>query len=145
MSGALAKQLVDEGEGPSSATVYYVDGVAHIGRGVCVDERVSGAGLPAEILSALDALELARATELAQDLPGFQRCNEVRQAVLVSMCYQLGSLYDWPRFKAALALGDYGAARAEMISSRWASETPERAAREAQMMDTGTWVAKHDT
>lgn len=138
MSG-LAQQLVNEGEGPSSATVYYVNGYAHIGRGVCVDKHVPGAGLPDPIRAQLDFEELKKATALAENLPGYQRCNDVQQAVLVSMCYQLGSLWNWPRFKAALAAGDHIAASNEMLDSLWARETPKRANREAKMMKTGEW------
>jgi GH24 family phage-related lysozyme (muramidase) len=136
---SLAAQLVAEEEGPSSPTVYYVSGVAHIGRGVCVDAKVAGAGLPAEVLVALDAYKLTAATDMAADLAGYAACNDVRQAVLVSMCYQLGTLADWPLFRAALAAGNYQEAAAQMLASEWAAQTPARAKREASMMLSGVW------
>jgi len=135
----LAAQLVAEEEGPSSPTMYLVAGVAHIGRGVCIDAKVAGAGLPAEILASLDAYKLNVAVDAAANLDGYAACNDVRQAVLVSMCYQLGGLAEWTEFKAALAAGDYTGAAAQMLASRWADQTPARAKREAFMMRSGVW------
>ena len=74
---------------------------------------------------------------------GFDQCNEVRQAVLISMCFQLGDLEGWPRFRAALAKGDYAAASQEGLNSKWArEETPLRAMRAMQMLESGTWIPK---
>ena len=135
----LAAQLISEEEGESSPTVYFIDGLAHIGRGVCVDPKVAGAGIPPNVLAMLDTAKIMSAEDMANDLPGFQRCNDVRQAVCVSMCYQLGTLADWPQFKAALAAGEYDMAADAMLDSKWAIQTPARALRQATMMRTGEW------
>jgi GH24 family phage-related lysozyme (muramidase) len=136
----LAAQLISEEEGPSSPTVYLIDGLAHIGRGVCVDASVPGVGLPPNVLALLDATALAAAETEAGDIPGYSDCNPVRQAVIVSMCYQLGTLADWPIFRTALVNGNYGAAADAMMASRWATETPQRAKRESDMMRSGNWI-----
>lgn len=92
-------------------------------------------------------LDAAQALEFASELTGFYQCNNVRQAVLGAMCYQLGSLVDWPKFKAALANGDYvgaahqGLTRGDGVTpSEWVVETPKRARRAMQMLVTGLWV-----
>jgi GH24 family phage-related lysozyme (muramidase) len=136
----LAAQLIDNEEGLSSPTVYFVAGVAHIGRGVCVDASVKGAGLTADELDFIDSNRLQSAKDLAADLPGFQRCNDVRQAVLVSMCYQLGALADWAELKAHLALADYDGAADAMLASKWSTQTPLRAQKEAALMRSGIWT-----
>ena len=138
----LSAQIISEEEGPSSPTVYFVGTppIAHIGRGVCVDKSIAGAGLPAGILAQLDADMLARAEAEAAQIPGFYDCNDVRQAVLVSMVYQLGNLDTWLQFRAALVVKDYTAAATAMLYSRWASQTPARAARQSSMMRSGDWV-----
>ena len=82
-------------------------------------------------------LDIVEARNDAASLPGFQRCNDVRKAVLVSMCYQLGSLYGWPKFKAALALGDFDIAAEEGMDSLWAKQTPARAQRQMHYLRTG--------
>lgn len=76
-------------------------------------------------------------------LPGYARCNEVRQAVLGSMCYQLGTLANWSHFKGAMAIDDYAlAAYHGLDSPPWITETPKRAFREMVMLATGNWLNK---
>lgn len=144
MSELVAK-LIGEEEGRESCA--YQDNTPQrywtIGIGALVDKRVPGAGLCDEAIDAQFKHDSARAWRDAAALPGFQRCNEVRQAVLVSMCYQLGSLHDWPHFKAALALGDYASAATHGRDSDWYREqTPKRAEREMRMMASGLWEPK---
>lgn len=144
----LANKLLDEEEGKSSPTVYYVAGLAHVGRGVCIDPRVPGAGLCDAALATQDAFSLQKAQALAAAIPGFAACNQVRQAVVISMCYQMGDLAGWPGFKAALAARDYARASAEMLYenppdpkwSAWHTQTTDRCEREADMMRLGTWM-----
>lgn len=137
----LADQLLDEEEG-NVLTVYPDSrGYWSIARGICIDPRVPGAGLPKAAADVANAERTNEARERAKDLPGFQRCNEIQQAVLVSMCFQLGTLANWPQFKGALAMGDYkAAAAAGRDSDWWRTQTPRRAEREMKMLETGEWV-----
>ena len=137
----LAQTLIEESEG-RSATVYKdTQGYDSIGIGCCVDARVRGCGLCDEAIDVQFAHDSKAAREEAADLPGFGNCNDVRQAVLVSMCFQLGDLHAWPTFKAALAIGDYTAAAAAGLNSDWArTETPVRAKREMAMLEQGAWI-----
>ena len=69
----------------------------------------------------------------------YQNCDEVRQAVLVSMAYQMG-VDGLSRFKKTIGFieqGLFDAAAMEMLESRWADQTPERAERHADMMHSG--------
>src|SRR5690242_13265695 len=136
----LAERLIGEEEGREPCVYLDIRGLSTIGIGCLVDKKVPGAGLCDEAISAQFAHDSARAWRDAAALPGFQRCNDVRQAVLVSMCFQLGSLHDWPHFRSALALGDYNAAALAGLDSDWARQTPERAKRQMQMLASGQWV-----
>jgi GH24 family phage-related lysozyme (muramidase) len=139
----LIVQLLSEEEG-RSATVYRdTQNLWTIGIGACVDPRIHGAGLCDAAIDAQFAHDSIQARNDAEALPGFLRCNDVRQTVLVSMCYQLGTLHDWPDFKGALALDDYEAAASAGYDSEWArTETPVRAKRELEMLRTGIWIPK---
>lgn len=138
----LAMKLLEEEEGESTH-LYYCDGLAHIGVGCLIDPKVPSDGLCQEAIDAQLFHDMAKAQSLAAGLPGFDQCNEVRQAVLVSMCFQLGSLADWPRFKAALTAADYVTAAQEGLNSRWAKEqTPLRAIREMGMLASGEWTER---
>jgi GH24 family phage-related lysozyme (muramidase) len=147
---SLEQQLVDEEEGPQIPHVYKDSrGFWTISRGCLVDPAVPGAGLCQEAMDAQDAHSLAIAQARAALLAGFAACSDVRQAVLVSMCYQLGGLVGWPDFKAALAAGDYAEVSQQMLfanvaagkPSAWLTETPMRCRRAAYMMRSNTWLA----
>lgn len=79
--------------------------------------------------------------ELLCNLKRFEELDEIRQAVLLDMSFNLG----WPRlsgFKKTLAYmeaGDYKNAAHEMLDSQWARQVGERANRLSRMMETGEW------
>ena len=137
----LAQTLIEEEEGRNRHAYYDSRKLLTIGIGCLVDPSIPSSGLCDAAIDAQFAHDSERAREDAANLPGFQRCSDVRQAVLVSMCFQLGNLHDWPHFKGALAMGDYAeAAKAGRDSDWWRTQTPKRAERAMQMMESGTWV-----
>jgi lysozyme len=70
--------------------------------------------------------------------------DDVRQAVLVSMTFQLGAagVAKFKRTLAAIRAGEYDKAGQYMAESLWAKQTPARASRAIKMMVTGEWPAK---
>ncbi len=144
-----AEQLIGEEEG-RSRTVYRDTSARHlatIGIGCLVDPSVPGCGLCDEAISAQFAHDSAGAFAIAQRYPNFSTCNPIRQAVLVSMSFQMGTKpQSWPNFMQALTDEDYDVAAAAGLDSDWAkTQTPTRAAREMQMLKSGVWVAKEAT
>jgi lysozyme len=84
--------------------------------------------------------DIARALSAVRaELPWFDRLDNIRQRVLVDMCFNLGidGLLAFKQTLAAVASGDYDRAATEMLSSRWAAQVGERARRLARMMRTG--------
>ena len=77
-----------------------------------------------------------------QALPWFDDLDEARQAVLVSMAFQLGlrGLLGFKRTLRHVELGQYTLAANEMLRSRWAEQTPARAERMSRQMLTGKWA-----
>lgn len=66
--------------------------------------------------------------------------NEPRAAIIISMCYQLG-IDGCMKFKnmwKAIEKEDYEEASRQMLDSKWAKQTKERARRHAQVMLTGS-------
>ena len=87
------------------------------------------------------AEDMSRSRMLATEFPNYQTMNDVRQAVCVSMCFQMGSgPLHWPHFIAALKIPDYAAAAVAGLDSLWAKQTPARAQREMSMLSTGAWA-----
>lgn len=139
----LAEALIAEEEGREPCVYVDTEGYSSIAIGCLVDKRVKGAGLCDAAIDAQFAHDSARARADAAALPGFSYANDVRQAVLISMCFQLGNLHDWPNFRKAVAIGDWEAAVTAGMDSEWYKvQTPERAKRELQMLASGQWIAK---
>lgn len=115
-----------------------------IGVGHLIDKR-RGGKLPDEIIDALLSYDIAEVqTELAAALPGIAALDEVRQAVIIDMCFNMGihNLLGFQQFLIDIHKQDYAAAAAEMLKSRWATQVGDRADRLSKMMKTGTWPSE---
>lgn len=79
--------------------------------------------------------------DLKGNLSFWSGLSDVRKAVLIDMCFNLG----WPRlslFKhmlAALEKRDYVMASGEMLDSKWAKDVGLRAKRLSMMMESNEW------
>lgn len=107
-----------------------------IGVGRNLDDRGITAQESAMLLeNDIDAVEW----DLRAALPWVQELDEVRQRVLLDMCFNLGltGLLGFKRTLAAIKGGQYARASAMMLQSRWATQVGERATRLSQMMMTG--------
>lgn len=135
----FASKLVKECEDCVLEAYPDTEGVWTIGWGHTGEEVVAGLIWDQDQADRQLAADLYRAQTLAQRIPGFADCNDVRKAVLVSMCFQLGSLNLWHHFRGCLAVGNYLGASMEMLNSLWHKQTPKRCEREARMMATGEW------
>ena len=130
----------DEGQRPLA----YQDHLGYwtIGVGRLIDSRKPGAGLrPDEIYYLLRNDINDRVAALTKALPWFDRLDESRQGVLINMAFQLGTT-GLLGFKSTLALvadGKYAEAAEQMLKSKWATQTPDRAKRLAEQMKTGEW------
>ena len=90
--------------------------------------------LRAEAAKALAGVEAA--------FPWWGQLDPVRQAIVAAMVYQLGlqGVRGFKRFIAAIQAKDFTKAAAEMMDSKWARQTPNRAARAALMLRDGRWL-----
>lgn len=77
-------------------------------------------------------------------IPFFGGLDQVRQAVLLNMCFNLGvwGLMAFRKFLAAMAESKWELAAKEMLFSKWAEQVKRRAAELAAMMVTGKWEEK---
>lgn len=141
MRQELIRQLRgDEGVKPHA----YQDhlGFWTIGVGRLVDSRKPGSGLrPSEIDFLLQNDIDDRIEALTRRLPWFQNLDDARRGVLLNMSFQLGvdGLMGFKNTLAMVASGDYMGAARNMMHSKWADQTPARAARMAEQMRTGVW------
>jgi len=104
-----------------------------------------GRNLEARGISAAESAMLlsndidAHWRELARALPWVETLDEVRQAVLLDMAFNLGiaGLLGFKNTLATVKAGDYPQAGAMMLDSKWAKQVGQRAQRLATMMATG--------
>lgn len=141
MIADIVKQLkIDEGV---RRTVYKDHlGYLTIGVGRLVDPNKPGAGLRDSEIELLLRNDIEdRIAALGNVLPWFYELDEVRQGVLVNMAFQLGTA-GLLGFKTTLKLIEaqkYAEAADQMLSSKWARQTPARAQRLATQMRSGKW------
>ena len=74
--------------------------------------------------------------EISEKEPFFLDLPQKAQEVIANMAYQLGveGVLKFKKMWAALKKGDYQKAADEMLDSKWATQTPNRAKRLAEIM-----------
>lgn len=139
----LLRQLLIEEEGRAASVYEDSEGFLTVGVGHLVDGR-KGGKLPEHIIDALLDHDIFEKASQARTLPGFETLNPVRQAVLVSMVFQLGfsGVLGFKKMLGAIAAGDFEGAAAHGLDSRWARQTPKRAQRQMKMLATGQWIER---
>lgn len=96
---------------------------------------------PEEIDFILDNRIRLLRKSLVAALPWAVDLDEVRQAVLLDMAYNLGieGLLKFKRTLGSIERKEYKLASQQMLESLWARQVKGRATRLAKMMETGEW------
>lgn len=142
-----AKRLVMEEEGKSTLPYWDHNGFVTWGVGHLCDPR-KPTTIPDHIVDDMFDYDFNEKVRQARRIPGFSKLNEVQQAAVISMVFQMGfepfdgdGYRDFKNFLRALAQGDVNKAAAEGLDSKWAKiDTPRRAQRQMKMLATGLWV-----
>jgi len=116
-------------------------GLLTIGYGRLIDHR-KGGGITKQEAEYLLANDIERKLqELQERLPWIKKLDDVRKGVLLNMSFQLGvsGLMAFKNTLAKIETGDYEGAAVNMLQSKWATQTPNRAARMAEQMRAGVW------
>lgn len=113
-----------------------------IGVGRLVDKR-KGGGISRDEAGYMLNNDVNRVTEeLSRRLPWFVDLNEARRGALVNMAFQMGvdGLLGFRNSLELIRTGRWDEAKRNLLLSRWAQQTPQRAERVAEQMRTGQWV-----
>lgn len=114
-------------------------GYKTIGVGRLVD-KAKGGGITRDEAEYLLRNDVERVTNaLWKRIPWIKSLDTVRQAILCAMAFQMGvdGLLDFKHTLKMVQAERWGQARAGMLSSLWADQTPERAERLAKAMESG--------
>ncbi len=118
----------------------YLDTVGKLTIGV--GRNLDDVGLFPDEIQFLLSNDIKRSWKgLVEKLPWVEQLDEVRQHVLLDMCFNLG-LNGLMQFKNTLVLiekGAYANAAGQMLKSKWAGQVGKRALRLSKMMETGEW------
>lgn len=109
-----------------------------IGFGRLIDER-RGGGLTEAECEYLLRNDVLKCEAQLETITAFNKLDDVRQASLVNMCFQLGfnGLKAFKKMWSALERFDFETAADEALDSRWAKQTPDRALEIAAQLRTG--------
>jgi len=111
-----------------------------IGVGRLIDEELGG-GLSDDEIDYLLTNDINRCIEEAETYPWFAGLSEPRQAVVISLLFNLGKPR-WDGFKLAqkaIAAGDMAEASRQLLDSKWARQVGKRAHEMAAQLQSGEW------
>ena len=146
--------LLNYEEGYSAKPYYCSAGYPTIGIGL----RIGPKGAPLSqyqftVSKSLAAVWLTeKVKETLEDMERYPNikaamaaCSTPRQAVLISMAYQMGAegLSKFTNTLKSVAAARWHEAQAGMLASKWAWQTPNRAERHAIQMLTGSWYPEY--
>jgi lysozyme len=112
-------------------------GVWTIGHGRNIDKERGGLGISLDEAEILLRSDIRRAAiELEHRLPWVASVELDRREALVELAFQLGvpRLLKFRKMLAALEAGDFARASAELLDSKYATQTPARAQRYADRL-----------
>lgn len=109
---------------------------------IAIGRNLDDVGLFLDEVDLMANNDIARSyTQARNNYPWFMDLDEVRQAVVLMMIFQLG-LYGFNQFKEtikAISERDYYKAAEKMLDSTWSKQTSKRALEMSEMMRRGTW------
>jgi len=140
MSGRRLIDMLILHEGKRHHVYKCSEGYETIGCGRNISE--SGLGLSDGEIDFLLRNDLMRVqSELAANVPCYEKLSEPRQAVLMDMCFNLGisRFLQFQKMLTALEMEEYAEAAKEMLDSKWARQVGKRSVRLAEMMHGDRW------
>lgn len=131
-------KVYDDADGTPIGPKVLVKGHPTIGVGRALDTQ----GITPSEADYLLAGDIYRVEAQAEKFfPWYMNLSDARKAVILSMLFQLGlgGVEGFHEFLLAVEHQNWSRAAAEMKSSLWAQETPSRANRLAEQMETGVY------
>lgn len=131
----LAAELIKKHEGLRLKPYKCTAGKLSIGYGRNIEDN----GISAYEADVLLNDDIQNCYAQCIKFPFWNKLNEVRQAVLLDMCYNLGfaRLNGFKKMLKALGRLDYKTAAKEMLDSKWARDVKSRSTELAELMTSG--------
>lgn len=140
------QDLISKHEGCKDMPYKDTMGIETIGIGHNMEANPLPAGMTPPLtqdqITQLFQQDLAHVmNELKAGIAWFENLDEVRQAVLIDMTFNMGwgELRKFVNTLSLISDGKYSAAAAAMLESAWAKQVPNRANEDSKMMASGLW------
>jgi lysozyme len=104
-----------------------------------IGRNLSSNGLTKREVTSLLRNDIQTARKKARRYKWFDALNEVRQGVVLSLIFNMGSIDSFKRMRAAISVKDYELASIELLDSRYAEQVGDRAIVLAGYLRTGSW------
>lgn len=131
----LASELIKKHEGLRLQPYKCTAGKLTIGYGRNIEDN----GISVYEAEVMLENDIQKCYALCIKFPFWNNLNEVRQSVILDMCYNLGftRLQGFKKMLKALEIQDYKSAAKEMLDSKWARDVKSRATELAELMTYG--------
>jgi lysozyme len=134
------RELIADHEGEVNHA--YTDSLGYltIGVGRLIDKRMGGHITHDEAMYLLDN-DIEKCRVFASKIPWFAALDEVRQAAILDLIFNLGEtkFMKFAQFRMAMSVKDYPWAAEELKDSLWYRQVKRRGPRIVSMILTGEW------
>lgn len=129
------RERIERHEGRRTVPYKDTEGFLTVGVGRCIDK----VPFSHDEIDLMLTNDIKRAKQGAESFVVYEFLNETRREVLIEMVFQLGrnGVSKFKRFLAAALAQDWQRAYDELLDSKWARQTPNRAKELAEIFKNG--------
>jgi lysozyme len=104
-----------------------------------IGRNLIGNGISTREMKALLKNDIARARKRAERYKWFSAMNPPRQAVIVSLIFNMGNIDSFVRMRAAIAVKDWETSAVELLDSKYSRDVGDRCLILSDMLRSGKW------
>jgi|TARA_R110002020_G_scaffold58495_6_gene160390 lysozyme len=104
-----------------------------------IGRNLIGNGITTREMKALLKNDIIRARKRAERYKWFSAMNPPRQAVIVSLIFNMGNIDSFVRMRAAIAVKDWETSAMELLDSKYSRDVGDRCLILSDMLRSGKW------
>lgn len=104
-----------------------------------IGRNLIGNGITTREMKALLKNDIIRARKRAERYKWFSAMNPPRQAVIVSLIFNMGNIDSFVRMRTAIAVKDWETSAMELLDSKYSRDVGDRCLILSDMLRSGKW------
>jgi lysozyme len=104
-----------------------------------IGRNLIGNGISTREMKALLKNDIARARKRAERYKWFSGMNQPRQAVIVSLIFNMGNIDSFVRMRRAIVFKDWETSAVELLDSKYSRDVGDRCLILSDMLRSGKW------